>query len=156
MRCHVCLQVGAKSTADGGVPSCRRSDCPYPSLIAELQLAADPSRGEQRTQEAALRYDANKLRYDLLPDDSLVSLVEVYTKALTKYPERNWEKGMSWSRIFGSLMRHSWAFWRGERLDPETGCHHMAMAAWNCLALCSYSLRDVGTDDRPTTNEAAK
>jgi hypothetical protein len=46
-------------------------------------------------------------------------------------------------------MRHAWAFWRGETLDRETGCHHMAMAAWNCLALVSYSIRDVGTDDRP-------
>lgn len=104
---------------------------------------------KQSKVEPALRYDEGKSRYDLIPADSLHELVMVYTKGAAKYAPRNWEKGMSWSRCFGSLMRHCWAFWRGDAIDPETGCHHMAMAAWNCLALCSYQLRKVGQDDRP-------
>lgn len=103
---------------------------------------------QQSKEEPALRYDNGKLRYDLIPVDALEELVLIYTRALSKYPERNWEKGMSWSRCFGSLMRHSWAFWRGEERDSETNCHHMAMAAWNAMALVSYSLRKVGKDDR--------
>ena len=99
--------------------------------------------------EPAKRFDANKPRYELLPPDALEELVWVYTKGALKYEDHNWTKGMSWSRCFGSLMRHSWAFWKGETTDPETGCAHMAMAAWNCLTLCAYSLRKVGTDDRP-------
>jgi len=102
----------------------------------------------QRADEPALRYDAGKHRYDLIPHDALEELARVYTVGAAKYAERNWEKGMSWSRCFGSLMRHSWAFWRGETHDPETGCHHMAMAAWNCFALVSYDLRSAGKDDR--------
>ena len=66
-----------------------------------------------------------------------------------KYPERNWEKGMDWSRVFGSLLRHAWKFWKEEDYDEETGCHHMAMVAWNAMALCSYSLRKIGKDNRP-------
>jgi len=116
---------------------CPHNGCPLPNQKA------------QRASEAALRYDAGKLRYDLLPGDALAALVKVYTKGAVKYADRNWEKGMSWSRCFGSLMRHCWAFWRGEQNDPETGCHHMAMAAWNCFALVSYSLRAIGNDDRP-------
>ena len=104
---------------------------------------------DQRKEEPALRYDAGKPRYDLVPGDALEQLVIVYSRGAAKYSDRNWEKGMSWSRCFGSLMRHAWAFWRGETNDPETGCHHMAMAAWNCFALCSYDLRKVGKDDRP-------
>lgn len=96
-----------------------------------------------------VRFDTGKLRYDLLPPDSLEELVKVYTKGAVKYAPRNWEKGMAWSRVFGSLMRHCWKFWRGETHDEETGCHHMAMAAWNALALCSYDMRKVGEDDRP-------
>ncbi len=103
----------------------------------------------QRKEEAALRYDEGKLRYDLLPHDGLEELVRVYTKGAAKYADRNWEKGMSFSRCLGSLMRHTWKFWSGETHDPETGCHHMAMAAWNAIALCVYDLRKVGTDDRP-------
>lgn len=105
-------------------------------------------RGAQQREEPALRYDAGKVRYELIPADALEELAKVYSRGASKYADRNWEKGMSWSRCFGSLMRHSWKFWSGERDDPETGCHHMAMAAWNCFALLTYSLRAVGTDDR--------
>jgi hypothetical protein len=76
-------------------------------------------------------------------------LVLVYTKGAAKYADRNWELGMDWSRVFGSLLRHTWKFWRGEERDAETGCHHMAMAAWNAIALCTYALRGVGKDNRP-------
>jgi hypothetical protein len=102
-----------------------------------------------RLDEAGLRFDAGKPRYDLLPADALHELAMVYTKGAEKYEDRNWELGMSWSRCFAAAMRHMWSFWRGRTYDDETGCHHMAMAAWNCLALVSYSLRQVGTDDRP-------
>lgn len=95
-----------------------------------------------------LRYNAGKLRYDLLPPDGLAELVRVYTKGAEKYAPRNWERGMAWSKCFASMMRHCWAFWRGEDYDAETGCHHMAMAAWNAMALCVYSLRQIGEDDR--------
>lgn len=99
--------------------------------------------------DAALRYDADKPRYDLVPADSYAELVAVYSMGAKKYAPRNWEKGMSWSRCFASIMRHAWAFWRGEEIDPESGLHHMAHVAWNALALVSYSKRKVGTDDRP-------
>lgn len=103
---------------------------------------------DTRKQGEGLRYDGGKLRYDLLPPDALEELVKVYTQGAKKYAENNWLKGMSWSRVFGSLLRHAWAFWRGEILDPETGCHHMAHVAWNAFALCTYALRKIGTDDR--------
>lgn len=102
----------------------------------------------QLKDEPALRYDHNKPRYELIPPEALEALAWVYTKGAEKYVDRNWEKGMSWGRCFGSLMRHCWAFWRGEAVDSETGCHHMAMAAWNCFALFYYQRRCLGTDDR--------
>jgi Domain of unknown function (DUF5664) len=102
----------------------------------------------ERIDEPGKRYDVGKLRYDLLPPDALEQLVLVYTKGAEKYADRNWEKGMSWSRCFGPLMRHAWAFWRGEELDRESGLPHMAHAAWNCLALIAYTMRKIGNDDR--------
>ena len=104
---------------------------------------------DQQRNEAADNYDGGKLRYDLLPADALEELVRVYTTGAEKYAERNWEKGMAWCRAFGSLMRHAWAWMRGEDLDPETGIHHMAHAAFRCLQLVSYAKRGVGEDDRP-------
>ncbi len=102
---------------------------------------------KESKEEPGKRYDAGKLRWDLVPPE-FEEVVRVYTVGAQKYADRNWEKGMSWGRCFGSLCRHTWAFWRGEDYDKETGCHHMAMAAWNAIALLTYSLRKVGVDDR--------
>lgn len=62
--------------------------------------------------------------------------------------ERNWEKGMAWHRPFGALMRHMWAWWRGESDDPETGYSHLAHAACCIAFLLAYECRAIGTDDR--------
>lgn len=96
----------------------------------------------------AVKFDHDKPRYDLLPAHALDELVKVYTVGAQKYAPHNWLKGMKYSRIFAALMRHCWAFWRGEQLDPETGLHHMAHAAWGCLALVEYEKQLVGEDDR--------
>lgn len=102
----------------------------------------------EQKDEPGKRFDAGKLRYDLVPPDGLEEVVAVYTNGAEKYAARNWEKGMSWGRVFGSMMRHSWKFWRGEDVDKESGRHHMAHAAWNAITLLVYSMRKVGTDDR--------
>lgn len=105
------------------------------------------SNPEVEKATEGVRFDQGKLRYDLLPPDGIEELVRVYTKGAEKYADRNWEKGMAWGRILGSLLRHTYAFVKGETHDKETGCHHMAMAAWNCLALCVYDMRKVGIND---------
>ncbi len=101
-------------------------------------------------QEPALRFDAGKPRYELIPADALEELAKVYAAGALKYGDDNWLKGMSWGRCFGSLMRHAWKFWRGLDIDEETGCHHMMLAAWNCIALFVYARRKLGTDSRIT------
>lgn len=113
---------------------------------------------DKQADNGGLRYDDSKPRIDLIPTDALLSLAEVYTKACTpskefpegKYPPRNWERGMLWSRCYNSLMRHTLAWQAGEDKDAESGLHHMAHVAWNALALLSYYLRGIGSDDRPS------
>lgn len=100
----------------------------------------------------ALRHNSGKLRYDLIPPEFLSALAKLMTDNLGKYPERNWERGMDWQKCFASLMRHAWAWEGGEDLDhdPVTGDHfHILMAAWNCMALYVYQVRNIGRDDRP-------
>lgn len=62
--------------------------------------------------------------------------------------ERNWEKGMSWGRCFGAMMRHMWAWWGGEKVDAETGYSHLHHAAACLMFLIAYEERQIGTDDR--------
>lgn len=93
--------------------------------------------------------DDGKARFDLLPPDALWEVVRVYTVGAGKYGDRNWEQGIRYGRVFAAICRHAFSWWRGERADQETGIHHLAHAAWNCLALLAYELRGMEEfDDR--------
>lgn len=95
--------------------------------------------------------DEDKLRYDLIPPEIMEALASILTFGAKKYEDRNWEKGMSWHRPFGALMRHMWAWWNPleSDTDPETGKSHLWHAAC-CLAfLIAYEARKVGNDNRP-------
>lgn len=96
-----------------------------------------------------IKFDADKTRYDLLPPEFLEGTAQILTFGARKYGARNWEKGMAWSRPFGALMRHMWAWWRGEHIDPETGKSHLWHAACCISFLIVYEQRNLGEDDRP-------
>jgi hypothetical protein len=92
--------------------------------------------------------DTGKLRFDLIPVYPLQEIARVYTIGAAKYADRNWEKGMSWGRIFAAMMRHGWAWWGGETHDPTDGQHHLASVVWCAMALMEYEKKKLGTDDR--------
>lgn len=95
-----------------------------------------------------LRYDDGKERVDLIPADAMMELGRVYGAGAKKYAERNWERGMPWSKCLGPLLRHLFKWMRGEKFDPEDGQLHIAKVAWNAIALLTYELRKIGLDDR--------
>lgn len=97
-----------------------------------------------------VKLDTGKVRMDLIPPEAMFALATVLTFGAEKYAARNWEKGMSWGRVFGALMRHLWAWWRGEGKDPETGYSHLWHALCCVVFLVAYEERKAGTDDRFT------
>lgn len=105
--------------------------------------------GHAVLDNGGLRLDAGKPRYDLIPGEFMDALAMHFTVGARKYQDRNWERGMAWCRCFSSMMRHGWAWMRGEDIDPETGSHHMVAVAWNACVLFTYARRQVGVDDRP-------
>lgn len=88
-------------------------------------------------------------RFDLLPAGPLSTVAEHYGKGASKYEARNWERGYEWSKSFGALMRHAWAFWGGEDIDVETGSPHMAAVVFHALALLEFAGTHPEFDDRP-------
>lgn len=79
---------------------------------------------------------------------ALIELGNVAGYGAEKYAKWNYLKGYDWSLSYNAMMRHLNAFWSGEDIDPESGSSHLAHAAWHCLALLAFSIRDKGTDDR--------
>ena len=96
-----------------------------------------------------LHKDKGKLRYDLLPPDALAEIVKVMTYGASKYADGNWESGIKYSRIFGSIMRHLWAWYAREDKDKESGINHLAHAGCDVMFLLAYVCRHmVDWDDR--------
>lgn len=93
--------------------------------------------------------DTGKLPLHLLPPDAVLEITKVLDFGQKKYSARNWEAGMSWSRPYAALLRHMFAWWMGERSDPETGLSHLSHAGCCILFLLSYEQRKIGEDDRP-------
>lgn len=90
----------------------------------------------------AVKHDEGKPRYDLIPPFALDLVAQVMTYGATKYGERNWEKGLKPERLFAALMRHSWAWMRGETIDPETKLPHLAHAAASVMMLIDTLQKD--------------
>ena len=104
---------------------------------------------EQIIEPKALRFNENKLRYDLLEPFAIQELVKVFSEGSKKYEDNNWlNGGMAYSKMLASLKRHIATFELGEDFDKETGCHHMAHAAWTALGIVSYSKYFPNNDDR--------
>jgi hypothetical protein len=104
---------------------------------------------KQMGQKGAGRFSEGKIRHDLVPPWSLNEIARVYTYGTIKYDDDNWWKGLKWKKdVFGCILRHVWKWFRGEKFDDESGLHHMAHAAWNCIAIMEYERNGIATDDR--------
>lgn len=95
-----------------------------------------------------LRYDAGKIRFDLIPPNAYKELGKILTYGSQKYAPRNWEKGMEWSKVIASLKRHLLAFELGEDRDPESGLLHIAHVMCNAAFLAEYYKIFPQGDDR--------
>lgn len=95
------------------------------------------------------KFDGGKTRYELLPPEFLEGTARVLTFGAKKYADRNWETGIAYSRAYGALQRHLWAWWHGEDLDDETGMSHLWHAACELAFLTAFEARNrTDLDDR--------
>lgn len=123
----------------------------YPSL--EPVATATKDSGEVRIRNADTGGEKGRKpqRMELLPWDALMELAEHFAQGALKYEDNNWRRGYDWSLSFGAMMRHAAQFWMGEDIDPETGSHHMAGAAFHALVLLTFKNLYPELDDRPNT-----
>lgn len=119
---------------------------PQPPVESEVESSVD---GEVRVVSATGGAKGRKpAEMGAIDPLARTELAKVAGFGSRKYQRFNYLKGIDWSLSIDALHRHLAAFEAGEDRDYESGCLHMAHAAWHALALCSFVLRGIGTDDR--------
>lgn len=77
-----------------------------------------------------------KLRWDLLPLEEIEDIVKVYTAGSIKYGDNNWQNlENGYQRYKAAMLRHLLEYEKGNTIDKDTGCHHLAQVAWNAIAM---------------------
>lgn len=98
------------------------------------------------------KLDADKPRWDLLPWKATAAIVDVMTYGAKKYAPDNWKVVPdARRRYFAALQRHLVAWWHGERLDPESGLHHLAHAGCCLVFLLTTDIEENEQCDSKTS-----
>lgn len=95
-----------------------------------------------KPQTPAVKFDAGKLDWSLVPMESQEEMVRVLEFGAKKYAAWNWQTdgGFAYTRLINSLLRHTYAFASGEDRDPESGLLHTAHAQC-CLMFLAYYMK---------------
>lgn len=87
-----------------------------------------------KKEKNGLKFDENKLRWDLLPYDVIEECVKILTFGAKKYGPNNWQM-VETKRYIAALMRHLVAHFKGEKYDDESGLLHLSHALTNIVFL---------------------
>jgi hypothetical protein len=102
------------------------------------------------------KFDAGKLRWDLLPWREVREVVDVLTQGAAKYEPNNWQVVPdARNRYFAAAQRHILAWWGGEERDPEMHTHHLANAVCCLLFLMWFDLNHARLAATRPTREGA-
>jgi len=105
-----------------------------------------------KTTSTGDRYNTGKTRWSLVSWKALIPMVEVLEFGAKKYAPFNWQKGLKYTEICESLLRHTHAFLEGEDNDSESKLSHVGHIGCNFLFLSYMFLFRKDMDDRHKTN----
>ena len=102
----------------------------------------------------AMKFDSGKTDWSLMPFEAIEEINKVLDFGAKKYAAHNWRtgSGFKYTRVLSSLLRHTFAWARGEDLDPESGLSHLAHMGCNVVFLIYYNKYNAryNNDDRVT------
>jgi hypothetical protein len=132
----------------------------FPDLLGAVSQASTPADRKAAKsglrEDTAFHQDAGKAPLEQIPAESLEQVALVFAYGAKKYGPYNWLEHATewdWTQLAGSMLRHVFAWLRGEDDDPESGHPHLAHAGCNVMMLLQLVTRKQGTDDRPPRGE---
>ncbi len=113
--------------------------------MAEGFIIRDSGERQEFETGAVRDTQGGKGRFDLITPFMLERLAKWYELGATKYGDRNWEKGIPFSRFLDSAQRHINKYRQGHR-DED----HLAAAVWNLSCIVHFEeLKRKDLDDLP-------
>lgn len=103
--------------------------------------------------EQGMRFNDNKPKLSLILEapEALIGVTRVLEHGMVKYSRGNWHKGLPYTEIIDSTMRHLLAIMRGEDLDNGeggSGLPHVDHLACNAIFLSEMYHTNKTMDDR--------
>jgi hypothetical protein len=124
------------------------SDDSYSDLysVSEKKLLDDSGERMSYGEGKAVREPTSgKGRFDLVSPFAIKRIALHYENGAKKYSDRNWEKGIPFSRYLDSALRHINQYTMG--MENED---HLAAACWNLIAIMHHQeLGELDLDDLP-------
>jgi hypothetical protein len=161
----VCLTCDAQyPVSDDDEPeTCEQNSCSNEQCCKECPAASVSHETADETHlgactpadlpKSGVKYDQDKVAWHLIPWQAVRAVAWILTGGAVKYADRNWEKGMLYSRLFRAAQSHLNDFWHGKDTNEEDfGMLHVAHAACCVLMLLHFALfyrRYAPFDDRP-------
>ena len=102
------------------------------------------------SQGTAKHFDEGKPALQWIPYEPLTDIAKVFEYGAIKYGQHNFKGGMKWSKMVGSILRHTYKFMNGENLDDESGLPHLAHAGACVMMLLYFYKHHPDLDDRAT------
>lgn len=128
----------------------------HPKPVEPVHIALVPTVREQapKANGGGDHKDAGKPRLELLDPYAMEQVAAVLGFGAVKYSPWNWTRGIAYTRLAGSALRHIFAFMRGEDRDPESGLPHLAHGMCCLMMLLGMTQRHPELDDRCKTEAA--
>ena len=97
----------------------------------------------------------NKIMMELLPWPELEEIAKVYTAGAKKYGPNKWQNlPDGYQRYKGAMLRHLTEHEKGNLIDSETGCYHIAQCAWNTIAMLHFVLEEIKRIENEKGNQS--
>lgn len=98
---------------------------------------------------------SKKAPMSVVPANVLAELGVAMLEGSLKYGRHNWrDAGIRSSVYYDACLRHLFAWWEGEDIDPDSGLSHITKAMATLLVLRDGQTAGMCEDDRPKPSNA--
>lgn len=111
-------------------------------------IGKDCTKREVCPPVSARKDDTGKPDLSLIPYGSACEIARGFMYGERRYGRNNFRTGLAYSRTVAAAQRHLGRFFDGESIDPDSGVHHLALAAASCIMALQNCLDGTGIDDR--------